>query len=65
MNDEPKEIENAIRQNVPLTAMLGNKNSCTFAGGNETCPTCPRKMTMLYMCGILQDEAARHQDAQA
>lgn len=31
---------------------------CTFKEGDaDPCPTCPRKASMLYMCGILQDAA--------
>jgi hypothetical protein len=41
---------------------LGAKNKCTFSGGNEPCPICPRKITMMYMCGILKNELARHQN---
>lgn len=31
-------------------------DGCTFAGGNEPCPTCPRRITALHRCGILLDE---------
>lgn len=30
---------------------------CTFDGGTEPCPICPRRITALHMCGLLQDEA--------
>ncbi len=29
---------------------------CSFTGGDEPCENCPRKITSLYRCGILQDE---------
>lgn len=29
---------------------------CTFVSGNTPCPTCPRKISALHMCKLLQDE---------
>lgn len=29
--------------------------SCTFTGGGEPCEKCPRQITALHMCGLLQD----------
>lgn len=36
---------------------IGFGNECTFTGGNEPCQTCPRKITMFYRCGLLQDDS--------
>lgn len=29
---------------------------------NEPCSTCPRKITMLYRCGLLQEAAAESEE---
>ncbi len=34
-------------------------SDCTWAGGDEPCPTCPRVVSALHRCGILQDVASR------
>jgi len=31
-------------------------SECTFIGGNEPCEVCPRLISCLYMCGLLQVE---------
>jgi hypothetical protein len=37
---------------------------CTFQKGDaDPCPTCPRSITLLYRCGILQDTLDDAQDA--
>lgn len=34
-------------------------SDCTYIpGSNEPCLTCPRKITMLYMCHLLQEAAS-------
>ena len=33
-------------------------DGCSWTSGNEPCPTCPRRITALGMCKLLQDEAA-------
>lgn len=36
---------------------------CTYKPGtNEPCAECPRKMSTLYMCGVLQEIAASTQE---
>lgn len=34
---------------------MSKPTACTYKGGNEPCPECPRVITALHMCGILQD----------
>lgn len=44
---------------VPLERIAGGAGSdCTFIDGNDPCSICPRRITALYMCKLLQDEMA-------
>lgn len=31
-------------------------DGCTWTSGNEPCSICPRRITALHMCGLLQEE---------
>lgn len=33
-----------------------------IAGSNNPCATCPRKITSLHMCGLLQEAASDEED---
>lgn len=35
------------------------EGGCTWAGDDAPCETCPRRITALHMCRLLQDEAAK------
>ena len=35
------------------------ERECTWIGGNEPCSGCPRMITALHQCMLLQDEASR------
>ena len=42
---------------VTLEALASPPAACTFKkGGKDPCPTCPRLITCLHSCGLLQDE---------
>lgn len=42
---------------VMLEAMASTPDGCTFKSGDkDPCPTCPRLITCLHSCGLLQDE---------
>lgn len=50
MTDAAKNLKNTMGQSVTLS-----DDACTFSGGNEPCPTCPRKITAMYKCKLLQE----------
>lgn len=37
------------------------QTGCTFTTGNEPCATCPKNITAMYRCGLMQDEVKRNE----
>ena len=43
-------------QNIVDDFHKRTQTNCTWTGGNDPCANCPRRMSSLYMCKLLQDE---------
>lgn len=42
---------------IPADTTAADTGECTFKAGGKPCPTCPRLITALHRCGLLQEEA--------
>lgn len=50
------ELHLAHRLGLEIGSVDEFTSACSFSGGNEPCPACPRKITALHACKLLQDE---------
>ena len=53
------------RDGVKRWADNGQPIECTWSGEDEPCRSCPRRISALHMCRMLQDEAAKNGDFDA
>lgn len=59
LNERIKTLREAVGEMTPGEWWADNDeplDGCTWTSGNEPCSICPRRITALHMCGLLQEE---------
>jgi hypothetical protein len=54
-----QEHQRLVREAGIRNGFVQTDDACSWTSGNEPCPVCPRRITALHMCQLLQDELAQ------